>query len=96
MAFPIIPCNLCGSQENLQRRQVGEMLREWEKKHPGRIETHLQRAWATSSPTHLLDRALHDFAAVRATGQPDPGGDIAFDDDPCVPSSAQALRIHTL
>jgi tRNA 2-thiocytidine biosynthesis protein TtcA len=47
-------------------------------------------------PTHLLDRALQDFSAVRASGEPVPGGDIAFDDDPCVPSSAQALRIHTL
>ena len=45
MAFPIIPCNLCGSQEHLQRRQVTAMLREWERKHPGRIESICERAW---------------------------------------------------
>ena len=95
MAFPIIPCNLCGSQENLQRRQVSEMLRDWEKKHPGRIES-IFNAMGNVVPTHLLDRALQDFSAVRASGQTVSGGDIAFDDDPCVPSSAQALRIHTL
>jgi len=95
MAFPIIPCNLCGSQENLQRRQVSGMLRDWEKKYPGRIES-IFNAMSDVVPTHLLDRALQDFSAVRASGEPVPGGDIAFDDDPCVPSSAQALRIHTL
>ena len=44
MAFPIIPCNLCGSQEHLQRKQVTAMLREWERKHPGRVESVVQRA----------------------------------------------------
>ncbi len=77
-AFPIIPCNLCGSQENLQRKQVGEMLREWEKKYPGRIET-IFNAMQHLVPTHLLDRGLHDFAAVEATGRPEPEGDRAFD-----------------
>ncbi|HXX83483.1 MAG TPA: tRNA 2-thiocytidine(32) synthetase TtcA [Casimicrobiaceae bacterium] len=82
MAFPIIPCNLCGSQEHLQRRQVSEMLREWEKRHPGRVET-IFRALGSVVPTHLLDRALNDFAAIRASGSPIDDGDIAFDDDPC-------------
>ena len=80
MAFPIIPCNLCGSQEHLQRRQVAELLRDWERKHPGRIES-IARALSTVVPSHLLDRALFDFAAVRATGRAEPGGDIAFDVD---------------
>jgi tRNA 2-thiocytidine biosynthesis protein TtcA len=80
MAFPIIPCNLCGSQEHLQRKQVTAMLREWERKHPGRIES-IARALATVVPSHLMDRALFDFAAVRATGRAVPGGDIAFDVD---------------
>jgi len=80
MDFPIIPCNLCGSQEHLQRRQVTTMLREWEKKHPGRIES-ISRGIATVVPSHLMDRALFDFAAVRATGRAEPGGDIAFDVD---------------
>ncbi len=81
MAFPIIPCNLCGSQEHLQRKQVGAMLREWEKTHPGRIET-VFNALSNVVTTHLLDRTLQDFAAVRAAGQPVPDGDVAFD-DPC-------------
>jgi tRNA 2-thiocytidine biosynthesis protein TtcA len=80
MAFPIIPCNLCGSQEHLQRRQVTLMLREWEKKHPGRIES-IFNALAKIVPSHLMDRALFDFAAVRATGRPTSGGDVAFDVD---------------
>ncbi|MBA3776254.1 MAG: tRNA 2-thiocytidine(32) synthetase TtcA [Betaproteobacteria bacterium] len=80
MQFPIIPCTLCGSQENLQRKQVTQMLHEWEKKHPGRINS-IANAMANVVPTHLLDRTLHDFAAVRATGRPEPDGDIGFDVD---------------
>jgi tRNA 2-thiocytidine biosynthesis protein TtcA len=92
MAFPIIPCNLCGSQEHLQRKQVGAMLREWEKKHPGRSET-VFNALSNVVTTHLLDRKLQDFAAVRASGKPLPEGDIAFD-DPCVAvPAAQRIRL---
>jgi len=80
MAFPIIPCNLCGSQEHLQRRQVTAMLREWEKKHPGRVES-VYHALAKVVPSHLMDREVFDFTAVRATGQSDAGGDLAFDVD---------------
>ena len=79
--FPIIPCNLCGSQQHLQRRQVGEMLREWEKKYPGRIES-ICNALADVVPSHLMDRVLFDFARVRATGRPEPEGDFGFDADP--------------
>jgi tRNA 2-thiocytidine biosynthesis protein TtcA len=80
MAFPIIPCNLCGSQEHLQRKQVTAMLRDWERKHPGRIES-IFNALARVTPSHLLDRTLFDFAAVRATGEPWADGDIGFDVD---------------
>ncbi len=76
--FPIIPCTLCGSQENLKRKEMKAMLREWEKRHPGRVET-LLTSLQNVRPSHLLDRALFDFAAVRATGSPVPDGDIAFD-----------------
>ena len=62
--FPIIPCTLCGSQENLQRKVIGEMLREWEKRHPGRIESIL-RALGDVRPSHLLDRKLFDFSALK-------------------------------
>jgi tRNA 2-thiocytidine biosynthesis protein TtcA len=60
-AFPIIPCTLCGSQENLQRKQIGEMLRDWSRRHPGRIES-MMRALAEVRPSHLLDRRLFDFS----------------------------------
>ena len=59
-AFPIIPCTLCGSQDNLQRKQIGEMLRDWERREPGRIES-LVRALTEVRPSHLLDRKLFDF-----------------------------------
>ncbi|WP_429622989.1 tRNA 2-thiocytidine(32) synthetase TtcA [Stenotrophomonas sp. AN71] len=61
--FPIIPCNLCGSQENLQRRQVGLMLTQWEKDHPGRIEQ-IARAMGEIRPSQLADRTLFDFMAL--------------------------------
>ena len=83
MAFPIIPCNLCGSQENLQRKQVASMLREWEKRYPGRIES-IFNALGKVEPTHLLDRRLRDFAAIRATGAAAPDGDLACDEDPAL------------
>jgi tRNA 2-thiocytidine biosynthesis protein TtcA len=81
MRFPIIPCNLCGSQEHLQRKQVAAMLREWERKHPGRLDS-IFNAMGTVAPSHLLDRKLFDFAAVRATGVASLDGDTAFDVDP--------------
>jgi tRNA 2-thiocytidine biosynthesis protein TtcA len=62
--FPIIPCDLCGSQEQLQRKQVKAMLREWEKQHPGRIDS-LFAALGNVAPSHLLDRQLHDFANLK-------------------------------
>ncbi len=82
-AFPIIPCNLCGSQEHLQRRQVTAMLREWEKRYPGRVDS-IFGALAQVAPSHLLDRALFDFGAVRATGRDEADGDIVFDVDPAL------------
>ena len=95
-AFPIIPCTLCGSQENLQRRQVTALLREWEKRHPGRLES-IFNAMGNVIPTHLLDRRLNDFSAIRAQARiPDDGGpdaaglvegDLAFDPDPLLESA---------
>ncbi len=81
MRFPIVPCNLCGSQEHLQRKQVAAMLREWERKFPGRIES-IFNAMAKVVPSHLMDRRLHDFASLSATADAPAGGDIAFDVDP--------------
>ena len=76
--FPIIPCNLCGSQENLQRQVVGDMLRDWDKKYPGRIDN-MFRAMQNVVRTHLLDPSLHDFRHLKATGVASDDGDTAFD-----------------
>jgi tRNA 2-thiocytidine biosynthesis protein TtcA len=82
-AFPIIPCNLCGAQEHLQRKQVAAMLRDWERRQPGRIAS-ICNALASVAPSHLLDRDLFDFSAVRATGRLEPDGDTGFDVDPAL------------
>lgn len=63
-AFPIIPCNLCGSQENLQRQAVKQMLQEWERKHPGRVDS-IFGAIGNISPSQMADRELFDFANLR-------------------------------
>jgi tRNA 2-thiocytidine biosynthesis protein TtcA len=64
--FPIIPCNLCGSQDNLQRKAVQRMLAEWERIQPGRSEN-IFRALGHVSPSHLADRRLFDFDALAAS-----------------------------
>jgi len=76
--FPIIPCDLCGSQETLQRKQVKAMLAEWERRFPGRVET-IFRALANGVPSHLLDRSLFDFAGLAPTGVPIEALDRAID-----------------
>ncbi len=92
--FPIIPCDLCGSQENLQRKQIKAMLREWEKKYPGRVEN-IFSALSTVVPSHLMDRTLFDFVNLAAGGVADANGDIAFDDEPCASSDTNVIRLHT-
>lgn len=76
--FPIIPCNLCGSQPNLQRQVIKEMLNEWQKKHPGRVES-MFRAMQNVIPSHLMDTTKYDFSNLKTTGIATPDGDIAFD-----------------
>jgi len=71
--FPIIPCNLCGSQENLQRVQVKNMLAAWERQYPGRTES-IFRSICNVAPSQLGDKALFDFASLRA--------------DPAIPGAA--------
>ncbi len=78
--FPIIPCNLCGSQDNLQRQVVKNMLREWEMKFPGRLETMFASLQRTS-PSHLLDARQFDFANLKTQPEAYKDGDIAFDDE---------------
>jgi tRNA 2-thiocytidine biosynthesis protein TtcA len=83
--FPIIPCTLCGSQENLQRKQVGDMMRAWDKQYPGRLDN-MANALQHIVPSHLMDRQVFDFAGLMADGVPVPEGDLAFD-TPSIPSS---------
>lgn len=85
--FPIIPCDLCGSQENLQRKQIKAMLREWERKFPGRVDN-IFSSLSTVVPSHLMDASLFDFAGLSAQGVPLPEGDIAFDEVPCASGPA--------
>ena len=64
MQFPIIPCNLCGTQDNLQRQEIKGMLTDWERQYPGRTET-IFRALGNVAPSHLLDQSLFDFQGLK-------------------------------
>ena len=92
--FPIIPCDLCGSQENLQRKQIKMMLRDWEKKHPGRVDN-IFSSLSTVVPSHLMDRSLFEFSSLHATGLADKNGDIAFDDEPCATPQTPIVKIYS-
>ena len=87
--FPIIPCDLCGSQENLQRQQIKRMLNDWEQQFPGRIESMFQ-GLSKVTPSHLLDRDLYPFQTLTPTHVPNPDGDQAFDFENPAPAA------HTL
>ncbi|NNF17727.1 MAG: tRNA 2-thiocytidine(32) synthetase TtcA, partial [Gammaproteobacteria bacterium] len=80
--FPIIPCNLCGTQQNLERVKIKKMLREWEKEAPNRVVS-IFKSMQRLTPSHLFDRSLYDFANL-AIDQPDLPEelDIAFDIEP--------------
>ncbi|MEX1222610.1 MAG: tRNA 2-thiocytidine(32) synthetase TtcA [Idiomarina sp.] len=77
-SFPIIPCNLCGSQENLQRKVIKQMFQQWDTQFPGRLES-MFSAIQNVVPSHLADNHLFNFKAVQATGVADANGDIGFD-----------------
>ena len=93
-SFPIIPCNLCGSQENLQRVQVKAMINEWERRYPGRIDN-IFTAMGSIVTSHMMDKALFPFETIKATGVADAGGDIAFDDDESceTPAPTSVIRL---
>ncbi|HDL6872900.1 TPA: tRNA 2-thiocytidine(32) synthetase TtcA [Yersinia enterocolitica] len=76
--YPIIPCNLCGSQPNLQRQVIKDMLRDWDKQYPGRIET-MFSAMQNVVPSHLNDHKLFDFKNITHNSEIVDGGDLAFD-----------------
>ena len=79
-AFPIIPCDLCGSQENLKRKQVKEFLREWERRSPGCTDS-IFAAMSNVAPPLLLDRRLFDFVGLRAFDQAEGQEDAWLDQD---------------
>ncbi|KAF1004196.1 MAG: tRNA 2-thiocytidine(32) synthetase TtcA [Burkholderia sp.] len=81
-AFPIIPCNLCGSQPNLKRAEMKALIREWDKGFPGRVDN-MFNALSAVVPSHLMDTTLFPFKDLRATGAPDPTGDLFFEGDLC-------------
>lgn len=80
MEFPIIPCNLCGSQDNLQRQKIREMMADWDRRYPGRTES-VFTALRNIVPSHLADGALYDFKNLRIgeTGGDTDDGDTVFD-----------------
>ncbi|MEC5385240.1 tRNA 2-thiocytidine(32) synthetase TtcA [Uliginosibacterium sp. H3] len=84
MNYPIIPCNLCGSQENAQRKQIKAMLRDWDRLYPGRIES-IATALQNVVPSHLADGMLYDFKTLERDA-PLAEGDLVFD-EPDLPTS---------
>lgn len=80
--FPIIPCKLCGSQDNMKRREVKAMLAKWEQEDPGRSDR-LFRSLQNVTASHLADRDLFDFASLR--GSSGSNGPAASDPDACAP-----------
>lgn len=91
MNFPIIPCNLCGSQENAQRRQIKAMLQGWEREHPGRIAS-IFTALGNVVPSHLADAGLFDFKSLKP-GAPVDEGDTVFDPPQLAPAPVFPVSI---
>lgn len=88
--FPIIPCNLCGSQKNLQRQAIKEMMQQWDKKFPGRLET-MFSAIQNIQLSHLADTSRYDFRHLKAHGQPFADGDTAFDEEVFEPTIEEMI-----
>lgn len=92
--FPIIPCNLCGSQPNLQRQVIKEMMQQWDKRFPGRLET-MFRSLQNVQLSHLADTSRYDFANLKVQDRPFENGDIAFDDETFEPNIEELLQPDT-
>ena len=92
--FPIIPCSLCGSQDQLQRVQIKAMIRDWDRQYPGRIDN-MFTAMGNITLSHMMDRKLFPFTTIKPTGQADPQGDKAFDeDDDCNTPATPVVRLR--
>ena len=85
MSFSIIPCNLCGSQPNLQRQVMKELLVKWNKEHPGRVES-MFRAVCNVAPSHLLDREMFDFSTFTSKSK------LAYDTDMVVKEDFKTIN----
>ncbi|WP_019613418.1 tRNA 2-thiocytidine(32) synthetase TtcA [Psychromonas ossibalaenae] len=92
--YPIIPCNLCGSQPNLQRQITKEMLNDWDDKFPGRLES-MFTAMQNVVPSHLSDTTLFDFKSINKDSGIINGGDIAFDKEEVKHESQESDSIET-
>ncbi len=93
--FPIIPCTLCGSQDNLQRQEVKRMMQQWERQYPGRTET-MFTALQNVVPSHLMDERHYDFKNIQTTGVADAQGDKAFDREEFAPAPLPGVQVVTL
>ncbi len=96
MAFPIIPCDLCGSQENLQRQKIKDMLNAWEREQPGRINN-IFRATTNVEPSHLADFDLYDFKSLSQANSNDEDplfGDIANEGEALSIANSEGKRIE--
>ena len=80
MQFPIIPCNLCGSQPNLQRQAMKELLQQWDREHPQRLRS-MMSAMSNVIPSHMMDHKLFDFENFKGVASDHASGDILFDRD---------------
>lgn len=92
--FPIIPCNLCGSQPNLQRQLTKEMLNDWEENYPGRLET-MFTAMQNVIPSHLADTTLFDFKSISKESGVINGGDIAFDKETYTAEESESTDLNS-
>jgi len=93
--FPIIPCNLCGSQPNMQRQNIKKMLNEWQDIFPGRIES-MFTAMKNVVPSHLCDSELFDFKSINSDSGVINGGDMAFDQETLSTPLTTALQKNYL
>ena len=91
--YPIIPCNLCGSQPNLQRQNIKAQIQEWEQRFPGRIQSMLS-AMGNVAPSQLMDRELHDFSQTAARGATEQEMEASFE-RPTAPA-AQPDQVQVL
>ncbi|NQZ81901.1 MAG: tRNA 2-thiocytidine(32) synthetase TtcA [Colwellia sp.] len=92
--FPIIPCNLCGSQPNMQRQNIKKMLQDWNTSHPGRIES-MFTAMRNIVPSHMCDSKLFDFKEINSTSGIINGGDTAFDNEPVITADIKSAHVKS-